>query len=681
MKRRLVWSGMLALPLCLAPLAQLCAQKRAITFDDFITLRSVGDPQLSPDGKWVVYSLTEYSLKDNRGTARIWLGDVTGGRTRPLTEGPGSDRQPRWSPDGGTLAFVSTRQNGPQLWVLPIAGGEARRVTNLPDGVADPVWLPDGKGLIVTSDLKWPADQEIDRRNGDYPTEARIWTGLMWRHWDDWRAGKRQHLFLVTLADNGATDITPFDHDVPTIATGGDGDVAVSPDGNELAFAMHGDSSVADNTNVDVYLARPDGSALRPLTTSPGADNTPRYSPDGKWLAYLSMERAGFEADRQRLMLVGRSAGQTGGRAVEATAGWSLSVGSYTWCPDSKCVYAVVEERGRDNLYRVDVPSFRRSVVIGNSGVNTNPSLTPDGKTVVYLHQSSTQPAEVWASGRQLTHHNDAALGALDLTPLEQFGFVGALGDSVFGWILKPPGFDAARKYPLVDLIHGGPQGAWTDSWGARWNYAMFAARGYVVAAVNFHGSTGYGQKFTDAISQHWGDYPFEDLMKGLDAVARLPYVDSTRMGAAGASYGGYMVSWIAGHTDRFKVLVDHDGVFNPVSMAGSTEELWFVDWEFGGTVYANRALYEKWSPLNFVPHWRTPMLIVHSQLDYRVDPSEGYQAFTALKGRGVPAKFLYFPDEGHWVLKPRNRRLWWGTVLDWLDQYLRPAAPATGAR
>jgi dipeptidyl aminopeptidase/acylaminoacyl peptidase len=444
---------------------------------------------------------------------------------------------------------------------------------------------------------------------------------------------------------------------------------------------MHGDSSVADNTNVDIYLSRPDGSALRPLTTSPGADHTPRYSPDGKWLAYLSMERAGFEADRQRLMLVARSVGQTGGRAVEATAGWSLSVASYTWCPDSKCVYAVVEERGRDNLYRVDVPSFRRSVVIGNSGVNTNPSLTPDGRTVVYLHQSSTQPAEVWAAGRQLTHHNDAALGALDLTPLEEYGFVGALGDSVFGWLLKPPGFNAARKYPLVDLVHGGPQGAWTDSWGARWNYAMFAARGYVVAAVNFHGSTGYGQKFTDAISQHWGDYPFEDVMKGLDVAARLPYVDSTRMGAAGASYGGYMISWIAGHTDRFKVLVDHDGVFNPVSMAGSTDELWFVDWEFGGSVYANRALYEKWSSLNFVQHWRTPMLIVHSQLDYRVDPSEGYQAFTALKVRGVPAKFLYFPDEGHWVLKPRNRRLWWGTVLDWLDQYLKPALPATGAR
>jgi len=673
--------------------APIAAQRRAITFDDYVALRSVGDPQLSPDGKWVAYTVTESSLKDNRGTTRIWLAEVASGATRRLTQGPGSDRQPRWSPDGKALGFVSTRQNGPQLWVLPVAGGEARRLTNLADGVSDPLWLPDGSGLIVTGDIKWPADQEIDRRNGDFPTEAKIWTGLFWRHWDDWRAGKRQHLFRVSLTDDGVKDITPIDHDVPTIATGGDGDVAVAPDGREIAVAMHGDSSVADNTNVDIYLMGPDGTGMRALTTSRGADNTPRYSPDGRYLAYLSMERPGFESDRLRLMLLSRADGRMGGQAVEATRGWTLSVGSYVWCPDSKCIYAVVEERGRDNIYRIDIPSFGRSVAVGGNGVNTRVAVAPDGKTFVYLHQSHTRPNEVWVSGRRgggrergedggpLTHHNDSALAMLDLRPLEGFGFVGALGDSVFGWLAKPPGFDPSRKYPLVYLIHGGPQGAWTDYWGSRWNYAMFAARGYVVAAVNFHGSTGYGQKFTDAISQHWGDYPSEDLLKGLDAVSRLAYVDSTRMGAAGASYGGYMIAWLAGHTDRFKVLVDHDGVFNTVSMAGTTEELWFTDWEFGGTPYANRELYEKWSPLNHVKNWKTPILFVHGQLDYRVDLSEGYQAFTAARRMGVPAKFLYFPDEGHWVLKPRNRRIWWSTVLDWIDQYLKPGIPATGAR
>ena len=648
----------------------LAAQKRAITFEDYIALKAVSDPQLSPDGKWVAYTVSTPSLEDNRNVSRVWVVEVATGKSRQLTGGPGSDRQPRWSPDGKTLAFVSTRDSGAQVWVLPIAGGDARKVSHVPDGVSDPLWLPDGSGLLVVSDVKWPSNQEIDQRNGQYPTDARIWTGLMWRHWDDFRAGKRQHLFRVDVATGKATDVTPVDRDVPTIATGGDGDVTVSPDGKDILVAMHSDSTVADNTNVDIYAI--DGPVLRQITTAPGADNTPRYSPDNHWATYLSMERGGFEADRVRLMIADRRAGVP--TPVDATAGWNLSIGSYIWCPNSKCIYAVVEERGRDNIYRIDIPGYKRTRVI-TGGVNTGVQVGPDNKTLAYLHQTNAQPAEVWVSGRALTHHNDSALATLDLPPLEEFGFVGALGDSVFGWSQKPPGFDPTKKYPLIYLIHGGPQGAWTDSWGPRWNNQMFAARGFVVAEVNFHGSTGYGQKFTDAISQHWGDYPYEDVMKGLDVVARLPYVDSTRMGAAGASYGGYMVYWIAGHTNRFKVLVDHDGVFNTVSMAGSTEELWFTDWEFAGTPYANRALYEKWSPLNYVSHWKTPMLIVHSQLDYRVDLSEGYQAFTAAKRMGVDAKFLYFPDEGHWVLRPRNRRIWWGTVLDWLEVHLHESA------
>jgi len=667
----------LALLLLLLP-SSLLAQKRAITFEDYIGLKVVSDPQLSPDGKWFAYTVSIPSLQDNRNVARVWVAEVATGRTRQLTGGPGSDRQPRWSPDGKSLAFISTREGGAQIWVLPIAGGDARKVSSLADGASDPLWLPDGSGLLVVSDIKWPERHEIDERNGPYPTEARIWTELFWRHWDDFRAGKRQHLFRVDLATGKATDLTRVDIDIPTIATGGDGDVAISPDGREIAVAIHGDSTVADNTNVDIYLIGREGlnerARFHSVTTGPGADNAPRFSPDGKWLSYLSMARGGFEADRLRLMLQDLARPAT--PSTEATADWDLWVGSYTWCSNSKCMYAVVEERGRDNIYRIDVPGFKRTRVV-TGGLNTNVQVAPDNRTLVYVHQSNTQPAEIWVGNKALTHHNDSAVAALDLPPLEEFGFVGALGDSVFGWTQKPPNFDPSRKYPLVYLVHGGPQGAWTDYWGARWNYQMFATRGWVVAAVNFHGSTGYGQKFTDAISQHWGDYPFDDLMKGLDVVARLPYVDSTRMGAAGASYGGYMILWMAGHTNRFKVLVDHDGVFNPVSMAGSTEELWFTDWEFGGSVYANRALYEKWSPLEHVNNWKTPLLVVHGQLDYRVDLSEGYQAFTAAKRMGLDAKFLYFPDEGHWVLRPRNRRLWWGTVLDWLEVYLKVPEPS----
>jgi dipeptidyl aminopeptidase/acylaminoacyl peptidase len=681
----------LTLPASLFPLPAFAQQKHRITFEDFIGLPVVSDPQLSPDGKWVAYTVTTPSLKDNRGFGRIWLAEVATGRTRQLTQGPGSDFSPRWSPDGQTLAFISTRQGGPQIWVLGMAGGEARKVTALDDGVGELYWKPDGQGFLAVVDVKWPAEQEIDRRNGEYPTEARLWTELLWRHWVEFRAGHRQHVFAVELATGKATDLTTVDHDVPTIATGGDGDVAVSPDGREIAVAMHGDDVVATNTNVDIYLIGDEGrgtlkdsltvagdeSKWRNVTTaSKGADNTPRFSPDGKWLSYLSMERPNFEADRQRLMLVPRTGG---GAPVEVTAGWSLSVGSYAWCRDSKCVYAVVEERGRVNLYRIDLPGFRRTALVAGAGMNTSPSASADGKTLVYLHQSNAQPPEVWVNGKALTHHTDAAVASLDLRPLEQFGFVGARGDSVFGWLLKPPGFDPAKKYPVIDLFHGGPQTAWNDYWGARWNYEMFASRGYVVVMVNRHGSTGFGQAFTDAVSQHWGDWPYEDLMKGLDVVNQLPYVDSTRVCAAGASYGGYMIYWAAGHTDRFKCLVSHDGVFNTVSMGGSTEELWFPNWEFGGTVYQARDQWEKWSPLNFVKNWKTPMLVVHSQLDYRVDLSEGYQAFTAARSMGVPAKFLYFPDEGHWVLKPRNRRIWWGVLLDWIDQYLK--VPAVGSR
>src|SRR5437660_368442 len=518
-----------------------------MTIYSYLALKSVGDPQLSTDGRWVAYTIGTVSLQDNRTISRIWLAELATGQTRALTQGPGSDRSPRWAPDGKSLAFISARQGGPQIWVLPLSGGEAQKVSSLPDGVNEFVWTPDGAGFVAVS--------------------------------------------------------------------------------------------------------------------------------DGKWLSYLSMARPGFEADRVRLMLLPRA----GGAPVEVTAGWTLSVGSYAWCPSAACIYAVVEERGRDNIYRIDLPSYRRTAVIFKDGVNTSLSLGPDGKSFVYLHQRNTTPNEVWTAGitaaRQVSHVNDAALAQLDLPPLEEYGFVGAKGDSVFGWTLKPPAFDPAKKYHLVYLIHGGPQGAWTDSWSARWNYQMFASRGYVVAAVNFHGSTGYGQDFTDAISQHWGDYPYEDVMKGLDVVTRLPYVDSTKMCAAGASYGGYLVYWIAGHTQRFTCLIDHDGVFNTVSMAGSTEELWFAHWEFGGTLETSRALYEQWSPLNFVKNWKTPLLIVHSQLDYRVDLSEGYQAFTAAKRMGVTAKFLHFPDEGHWVLRPRNRRIWWGTVLDWLEVHLHERA------
>jgi dipeptidyl aminopeptidase/acylaminoacyl peptidase len=649
--------------------------KHAIGIDEFLSLKLASDPRLSPDGKLVAFVVAVPSLAENRNLSKIWLARTDRDSVWQVTTGPGADRAPRWSPDGRTLAFLSTREGSSQVWRLPLAGGDPVALTSLPTGVSDFQWSRDGTALFLVSDVKWPAQPEIERRNGDYPTDARIWTSLFYRHWNEWRAGIRQHVLRISLAGDSVHDLTPIDHDVPTLALGGR-DLAVGPAGDELAVTFNPDSSVATTTNNDVFVLHGDGSGRQAITSNPADDHSPTYSPDGRFIAYLAMQTPGFEADRQRIMLYERATG----RRVSLSESWPLSVSAFTWLPDSRGLVAEVEERGAGVLYRVENPSGKRTRIV-SGGRNGTVQVARTGNFMVFLRQSATSPPELWRANldgkeqRALTRLNQQVLDKLDLTSAESFGFVGAGGDSVFGWMLKPPDFDPAKKYPLLYLIHGGPQGAWVDEWHERWNYAMFAARGYAVAAVNPHGSTGYGPAFTNAVSQNWGGAPYQDLMKGLDAVLGAhPWIDPNRVGAAGASYGGYMIYWIAGHTTRFKALVAHDGVFNPLSMIGSTEELWFPSWEFGGSQLSSsaRAVMEKWSPANFIANWSTPMLIVHGQQDFRVDVSEGYQAFTALKLRGVPAKFLYFPDEGHYVLKPRNRRLWWGTVLDWFDSFLR---------
>jgi len=651
--------------------------KHSLTIDEYLATPIVSDPQLSPDGTLVAYVVTTPSVEDDRSTSRIWLVEVANGESWQATTGAGSDRAPRWSPDGKSLTFVSTREGGQQLWRLPTRGGEPTRLAQVTDGIADYLWSPDGKALYFWTDVKWGDSTEAERRSAPYPVKGRIWTDLFFRHWNEWRLGVRSHVFRLDLADGTTIDLTPFDRDVPPLALGGR-DVAVSPVGTELAVVFNPDSSPATSTNNDVFVMGPDGSSRQPVTTSPGNDHSPLYSPDGRYLAYLAMATPGFEADRQQLMLYERASG----RRLPLTPKWDLSIVEYRWFPDARAILAEVEERGGHVFYRIEVPSGRSSRILAG-GTNTSGQVLPGGQRMIFLRQTTGRPPEVYVSGidgrevRQLTRINDSRFEALELPAAESFGFRGARGDSVFGWLMKPPHFNPMARYPLVYLIHGGPQGAWLDQWHSRWNYAMFAARGYVVAAVNFHGSTGYGQAFTNSITRNWGSLPYEDLMTGLNVVAGLPYVDSTRMGAAGASYGGYMIYWMAGHTTRFRALVAHDGIFNPLSMAGTTEEQWFPLWEFGGSALtpSARTIMEKWSPANFVQNWSTPMLIVHSQNDFRVDLSEGLQAFTALRLRKVPAKFLYFPDEDHFVTRPRNRRLWWGTVLDWLDQYLRQAA------
>jgi dipeptidyl aminopeptidase/acylaminoacyl peptidase len=649
--------------------------KKQLTIEDFVTMPIVSDPQISPDGAVVAFTVSTASLDGNQTASRVWLADLAIGASWQAAPTTGNDRAPRWSPDGKTLAFISTRDGTSQIWRMPLRGGDAVRVTNSKDGMTDFTWSPDGRSLFFWTDVSWGDSTEAARRGAPWPTDAKIFTDLYYRHWNEWRLGVRSHLFRVELASGTTTDVTPFDRDVPPLALGGS-DIAVSPTGTEVAIVYNPDSVLATSTNNDVFVMGPDGSTRQPITTSPGNDNSPSYSPDGKYLGYLSMTTAGFESDRQQLMLYERATG----RRIAVTPKWDLSISAFRWVPDAKSVIAEVEDHGGHALYKIEIPGGQvRRVFAG--GTATNPQVAPRGDVMVFLHSSADHPPEVWSSNtdgraaRPVTRVTDSLIDKYDLRPAEILQFMGAQGDSVFGWMIKPPGFDPLIKYPLVYLVHGGPQSAWLDQWHSRWNYALFAARGYVVAAVNFHGSTGYGQTFTNSITRNWGGLPYDDLMKGLDALARLPYVDSTRMGAAGASYGGYMIYWMAGHTNRFRALVAHDGIFNPLSMAGTTEEQWFPIWEFGGSQItpAARATMEKWSPANYVANWSTPMLVVHSQNDYRVDVSEGLQAFTALRLKKLPAKFLYFPDEGHFVTKPRNRRLWWSTVLDWLGRFLRP--------
>jgi dipeptidyl aminopeptidase/acylaminoacyl peptidase len=670
------WAGTLLLVAALAARASAAGaqQRRAMNVDDFLSLRTVGDPRISPDGQTIAFTVTEASIEANRNISRIWLVSTGGGSPRQLTSGEGSDRAPRWSPDGTSVGFISTRSGTPQIWTVPAGGGQPERLSMAPTGVIDFQWGPDGRWLYYASDTKWPAVQEIDRRNGAYPTEARIWTSLFYRHWNEWRAGLRTHLFRMALPNGRAVDLTPIDRDVPTIALGGK-DVALSALGTELAVVYNPDPDVALSTNNDVFVMGPDGTARQPITTNAANDHSPRYSPDGRYIAYLAAEVPGFESDRQQVMLYERATG----RRSALTTGWDLSVSAFVWTPDSRAIIAEVEERGEGVIYAIPLDSRRPSRIIAG-GVNSSVEVSRSGDLLVFLRQTAAAPPEIWrsdASGRGLrpvTRVNAPVLAGLDLSAAESFGYVGAAGDSVFGWIVKPPGFSSRTRYPVAYLIHGGPQGAWLDQWHPRWNYAEFAARGYLVVAANFHGSTGYGRRFTNSVSRNWGGLPYDDLMRGLDYLGGLSYADTSRVAAAGGSYGGYMVYWMAGHTSRFKALVAHDGIFNPLSMAGTTEELWFPTWEFGGTQLspAARAIMEKWSPANFASRWTTPILIVHSQNDQRVDVSEGYQAFTAARLRGVEAKFLYFPDEDHFVSRPRNRRLWWGTVLDWLDAHLR---------
>jgi dipeptidyl aminopeptidase/acylaminoacyl peptidase len=650
--------------------------KHPFTFDDFISLGRVTDPQVSPDGKMIAFVITYQNKVENKSNSNIYLIPVAGGQMQQLTNAKGGNNTPRWMPDGQSVAFISTRDGEAQIWMVPVAGGEARKISTLSTGVSDLQVSPDGQWFSFSSEV-YPdclTDDCNKKRNEEVEAskvKAKVFDHLPYRVWNAWKDGKRNHVLVLPVKGGMATDITPGDFDTPPIDLGGTWSFAWSPDSKEIAFERNPDPMVAVSTNNDIYLVPASGGSLKKITDNPGNDCQPLYSPDGKYIAYLQMKRAGFEADQKQLILYERSTGTR----VNVTDRFDYSVSEVAWSPDSKVLYFNADDKGNESIFKLTVAGKSVEALI-DKGYNHSIRVLPDGKTLIAEHESIDRPAEIFRidlsakTMRNITSVNDAKLITCELNPKEDFWYEGSGGAKVHGFIVKPPGFVASKKYPVILLIHGGPQGQWGDQFHPRWNTELFASRGYVAVLINPHGSTGYGQGFTDAISRDWGGKPYEDLMKGVDYVLKTySFVDGNRIAAAGASYGGYMINWIAGHTDRFRCLVSHDGMFNAKSAYGTTEELWFNEWEFGGTPYQNPELFEKWSPMNFADKFKTPMLVVHSQLDFRLDVSEGFQLFTALQRQGVKSKMLYFPDEGHFVAKPANAELWYKTVLDWIDE------------
>jgi len=648
--------------------------------EDLLKVRRVGDPQVSPNGRRVAFTIGDVNWATNKVVTQIYVMTIDGGNMKQLTNGSGSASAPRWSPDGKRIAYIT----GGQVWTMEDDGDKKDPVTKISTEAAAPVWSPDGKWIAFTSDV-YPDcnDDDCNKKKAEAEesskVKAHVTTRLLFRHWNEWRDVKRTHVFVVSSKGGAARDLTPGDFDSPPYAAATGVDYAFSPDSKELAYVRNPDKVEALSTNSDIYVLPLSGGAPKNITvTNHGYDVGPIYTRDGRYIIYRSEATAGFEADRWRLMSYNRATG----KSVEITRNFDLQVEEIALSPDGNYAYFIAGERGRLPVFRVPLGGAEVQKMVPNVSA-AGLQITPDGKSLVFANSSMAMPAEIYSANidegsvTAITDVNKNQMAQFGLRKAEEVEWTGALGKKIHGFIVKPADFDPQKKYPLAVIIHGGPQSAFNDSWGYRWNPQVWVNNGYVVFMPNPRGSTGYGQQFVNEISNDWGGKAYVDIMNGVaDVLRRNSYLDRNRVGAAGASYGGYMIDWIEGHNNdprfHFKVLVSHDGVYNLESMYGATEELWFPEWEFKGTPWSNPLAYARWSPNKFVKNFKTPILIIHSELDYRVPFGEGLQLFTAVQRMGIDSKLLMFPDEGHWVLKPQNSQLWYHTVLDWMDKYLK---------
>jgi dipeptidyl aminopeptidase/acylaminoacyl peptidase len=659
------------------------AAKHDVTFQDLIHMHRVSEPQISPDGKWIAYTVSTPDLEANRNASNIWLVAVSGAASIQLTQS-GHDSSPVWSPDGKTLAFLSSRSGNSQVYLLSMEGGEAQEFTHLSTGADIVKWSPDGKSIAFTSsvypDCKDDAcNSARDAEKEKSKVKARVAEQLLYRHWTHWNDGKRAHLFFVSLdADAKPRDLTQgANYDVPPDERGGPEDINFSPDGKEICFTAVTDKVEAISTNGDLFTVPVAGGEPKRITTQPGFDGNPVYSPDGKYIAYHAQLTAEYEADRWRVMLYDRASGKT----QNLTEEFDRSATGLAWSADSKSIYFTAENETMQPIYSLTVGSGSLPTKVVTESFNTAISLSNDGKTLAFERTSLKMPAEIFVADsngsnvRQLSHQNDSILAALEMNAPETFWFDGAGGTKIQAMLIRPPQFDASKKYPLLVLLHGGPQTMWSNAWSYRWNAQVFSGAGYVTLMINRRGSTGYGQKFTDEITNDWGGKAYVDVMNGVDyTLKKYSFIDGNRMAAAGGSYGGYLADWIATHTGRFKAIISHAGIYDKVAMY-ATEELWFEEHDMQGEPWTSPDNYKKWSPSTFgaeLGRYKTPTLVVAGERDYRVPYTQSLEFFSALQRQGVPSKLVVFPDEGHWVLKPQNSQFWYKTFLDWLAVYVK---------
>lgn len=659
------------------------AENHPFQVRDLVTMKRISDPQVSPDGEKLAFVLRSFDLESNQAGNDLWLIDSDGTGMRQLTTHPASDWNPRWSPDGQWIWFLSNRSGSSQVWKLPIAGGEAAQATDLPVDAAHLNLSPDASLLAFSldvfpecPDLECTRKKLQEREKAD--SSGRLYDRLFVRHWDTWKKGLRSHLFVLPTTGGVPLDIMKgMDADSPSRPFGGGEEFTFSPDGRYLIFtARNAGRQEPWSTNFDLYQAPVDASrAPEAITASnPAWDTTPLFSPDGKTLTYLAMKRPGYEADRLRIMLM-----DWPGKGVrKLTEQWDRSPSGVVWSKDGRHLLVTAQNLGQSSLFRIDVKTGQVDPLVEDGWVSS--PVPASSSRVVFGLDHLKAPVDLYSIRldgselKRLTEINRNKLEEVRMGDGEQFTFAGWNGETVYAYLVKPVDFDPSKKYPVAFLIHGGPQGSFGNHFHYRWNPQTYAGAGYAALMVDFHGSTGYGQDFTDSIRRDWGGKPLEDLQKGLAAaLQKFPWLDEGRVAALGASYGGYMINWIAGNwPERFRCLVNHDGIFDMRMMYYATEELWFPEWEHGGPYWENPQEYEKHNPVRFVEKWRTPMLVIHGALDFRVPLEQSLATFTALQRRGIDSRFLYFPDENHWVLKAQNSIQWHETVQKWLDQWLK---------